>query len=447
MTRPATRRRRCVFREKTTAVLRPRIAIVGGGFGGLATALKLASLPWTRLTRPEITLVDKSDRFAFLPMMYELATGEVQDWEVAPKFETLLRDTPVSFLQASVESVSVGETSSVQLVQSPGVSLGQSELPFDRAVLALGCQSKSRDNVPGAVEHAMPLYGYNDAIALKEKLSALKSEKGPDKVINVFVIGGSFSGVEAASCIAEKLGSRGSVVLVDRGDRILPRGADFNRLAAERALVERGVAVQYSTDVGSVDVSSISLKPSGEDVTPTSYDADLVIWTAGAEPSGAIASLGVPLDPQNGRIAVNQFLEVTDHEDLLVALGDGASVPATDVNGGYAGTAQVAAQQAEYAAWNTWASLTGRRKLQYRYTQLGEMLVLGARDATVATELGVEVDGTAAWALRRAAYLARMPTDRHRAKLAATWAMTPLVDEVVTGVKASTSSQEQGVGM
>jgi demethylphylloquinone reductase len=434
------------------AVLRPRIAIVGGGFGGLFTALKLAKLPWTRLTRPEITLVDRADRFSFLPMMYELATGEAEAWEVAPRFETLLQDYPISFVQASVESIAfAGDDAPTLHVQPCGPAATASTTPtttaiaFDRAVLALGSQPAPRDRIPGAAEHALTLYSHDDALALKHRLNDIRKARPRSSSVNVVVVGGGFSGVEVAACLAETLGSAGSVIIVDRGDRLLARGEDFNRLAAERALSARGVSVEYGMSVASVSADSITLLPlhkttgsaTNDGSTPsdaTTLPADLVVWTAGAVPSAAVASLGVPTDPVSGRIDTDELLQVRGREDLIFAVGDVASMPASDANGGYFGTAQVAMQQADYAAWNVWASLTGRRKLQYRYVQLGEMIVLGAREASVATKLGVDVDGAPGWAMRRAAYAARMPTERHRAKVAASWAVTPVIGGVVSSL-------------
>ncbi|BCX06677.1 MAG: hypothetical protein KatS3mg066_0536 [Fischerella sp.] len=82
-----------------------RICILGGGFGGLYTALRLSQLPWESLPKPEIVLVDQSDRFVFSPLLYELLTGELQTWEIAPPFEELLTDTGVRFYQAAVSGI------------------------------------------------------------------------------------------------------------------------------------------------------------------------------------------------------------------------------------------------------------------------------------------------------------------------------------------------------
>jgi NADH dehydrogenase len=79
-----------------------RICILGGGFGGLYTALRLSQLPWEKPQRPEIILVDQNDRFVFSPLLYELLTGELQTWEIAPPYEELLVNTGVRFTQAAV---------------------------------------------------------------------------------------------------------------------------------------------------------------------------------------------------------------------------------------------------------------------------------------------------------------------------------------------------------
>ncbi|MFM7578494.1 MAG: FAD-dependent oxidoreductase, partial [Microcystaceae cyanobacterium] len=80
----------------------PHIAIAGGGFGGLYTALRLSQLPWDATCTPQITLIDQRDRFLFAPFLYELITGEMQTWEIAPPFEELLSGTGIRFQQSQV---------------------------------------------------------------------------------------------------------------------------------------------------------------------------------------------------------------------------------------------------------------------------------------------------------------------------------------------------------
>lgn len=409
------------------------------------SALKLAAMPWSRLTRPEITLIDSSDRFSFLPMMYELSTGEAEEWEVAPMFKTLLADSNISFLHGKVESMTFTDTPTLHISPSDESAADGShkDIPFDRAILALGCEPRARDAVPGAVQHSIALHSHKSAMVLRAKIDSLLKEQSSGEAINIVVVGGSHSGIEAASCIADKLGTLGSVIVVNQDDRILPTATDYNRVTAERALAERGVGVEYRMSVTEVTEKSVTLTPVRSEESPSELAADLVVWTAGVQPSSAISSLGVPLDHNTGRICVDGHLQVKGRENVVFALGDGASMQKTDLNGGFAGTAQVAVQQAEYAAWNTWASLSGKRMLEYRYTHLGEMMVLGARDASVSSPLGLELEGAAAWAMRRAAYLARMPTDKHRAKLAVKWAVAPAASEVSSQVRKAVNQRSE----
>lgn len=424
---PCTRRSIQSYRgrrhQHVKAVLRPNIAVVGGGHGGLSVALRLLSLPWTRLTRPTVTLIDRADRFTFLPMLYELALEQVEQWEVAPKFSDLLADSSVKFLQGDVENLDLA-SGAIEGSLKGGKDHSEFRVPFDRLVLALGVQAGGVDKVPGAKEFAIPFYSLTDAMALKDRIASLRNIKSPGEVINIVVAGGSFCGVEIASCLAEDFGSAASVLIVETSDRLLPRGTDFNRRTSEKTLVGNGAVTLYRSRVTEITKDEVVIeKVDGDDSTTSRYPADLVLWTAGTTANAALPNFEVPLDDR-GLIKTDSLLQVKDFENRICALGDAAAVASGSK---YTGTAQVAVQQAEYAAWNTWASLMGKPKLEYRYVHLGEMMVLGAKNATVTTSVGLELDGVSAWAARRLAYLARMPTDRHRARVAASWAANPLL--------------------
>ena len=124
-----------------------RICILGGGFGGLYTALRLSQFPWNLPDKPEIILVEQNDRFLFSPLLYELLTGELQTWEIAPPFSELLAETNVRFVQGSVAEVDV---------RSPQVKLQDGQhFTYDRLVLALGGETPM-DKVPGCADHANP---------------------------------------------------------------------------------------------------------------------------------------------------------------------------------------------------------------------------------------------------------------------------------------------------
>ena len=127
-----------------------KICILGGGFGGLYTALRLSQLPWESTPKPEIILVDQSDRFVFSPLLYELLTRELQTWEIAPPYSELLQGTGIQFHQAAVSTIDINKQT-VQLQD-------KSELNYDRLVLALGGETPL-DLVSGAVTHASTTCG------------------------------------------------------------------------------------------------------------------------------------------------------------------------------------------------------------------------------------------------------------------------------------------------
>ncbi|MCC5626782.1 NAD(P)/FAD-dependent oxidoreductase [Nostoc sphaeroides] len=387
-----------------------RICILGGGFGGLYTALRLSQLPWESPQKPEIVLVDQSDRFLFSPLLYELLTGELQTWEIAPPFEELLQGTGVRFYQGVVSGIDIDQKL-VNIHEGP-------EIPYDRLVLALGGETPL-DLVPGATSYAYPFRTISDVYRLEERLRFLE-ESDADK-IRVAIIGAGYSGVELACKLADRLGERGRFRIVEIADQILRTSPEFNREAAKKALEARGVFIDLETKVESIEQNSISLEYKNQlDTIPV----DLVIWTVGTRVAPVVKSLALKQN-QRGQISTTSNLQVLDHPEIF-ALGDladchdieGQQVPAT---------AQAAFQQADYTAWNIWASLTNRPLLPFRYQQLGEMMALGIDNATL-TGLGIKLDGRLASVARRIAYLYRLPTLDHQLKVGFNWLVRPIIE-------------------
>jgi len=385
-----------------------RLCILGGGFGGLYTALRLSQLPWETSQQPEIILVDQSDRFVFMPLLYELLTGELQTWEIAPPFEELLANTGVRFTQATVMGID-SEQQRVQL--QDGV-----EFAYDRLVLSVGGVTPM-EQVPGVAEHAIPFRAIADAYRLEERLRIL--EESDAEKIRVAVVGGGYSGVELACKLADRLGERGRIRLIERGDMILKTSPEFNREAARAALNERKVWIDLDTSVDAISADTISLLYKGQvDTIPV----DIVVWAVGTTVAPVVRSLPFKQN-HRGQLMITPTLQVVDHPELY-ALGDLADC--RDVTGQQVpNTAQSAFQQADYAAWNIWASLTGRPLLPFRYQHLGEMMTLGTDNATL-TGLGLKLDGVFAHLARRLAYLYRMPTLDHQLKVGLNWMAQPL---------------------
>ncbi|HIK54066.1 MAG TPA: NAD(P)/FAD-dependent oxidoreductase [Synechococcales cyanobacterium M55_K2018_004] len=387
-----------------------QICILGGGFGGLYTALRLSQFPWDKAQKPEIVLVDKSDRFLFSPLLYELVTGELETWEIAPQFADLLANTEVRFRQAEVARIDL-TTRTVYLQ-------GGDALPYDQLVLALGGETP-REMAPGSAEYALPFRTIHDVYQLKDRLRQLE-ESNPDK-IRVAIVGAGYSGVELACKLADRLGDRGRIRLVEVADQILRNSPDFNREVAQQALAKRGVWIDLETRVTSVTADTLSLEYRG---TVDTIPVDIVLWTVGTQTPAVVRNLPLKQNDR-GKILVTTTLQAIDHPEIY-ALGDLAEC--IDADGQKVPpTAQTAFQQADYVAWNLWAAHTGRPLLPFRYQHFGEMLTLGTNEAAFSA-LGIKLSGPPAYVVRRLAYLYRLPTFEHQVKVGLNWITRPLQD-------------------
>jgi demethylphylloquinone reductase len=380
-----------------------KICILGGGFGGLYTALYLRRFPWLRSPDCQITLVDQKERFLFLPLLYELVTGELKPWEIAPSFKKLLANKNIQFCQATIGGVDL-KARQVKL-------LGRDRLSYDYLVLALGGKTRT-DGVPGAAQYALPFRSLADARYLNERLRSLEATDLSQ--IRITVIGGGPSGVELACKVADRLGKRGHILLVERGNQILKPFSSGVRRGAYRALQARGVQVELRTGVEAIAPNQITLV---RDHRITPLAVDLTLWTAGTRSIDWISDLDCQQNNQ-GQLLTLPTLQLVDYPEVL-ALGDmaeiqypnGKKIPAT---------AQVAYQQADCAAHNLKALMKRRPLRNFRYLHLGDMLTLGV-NAAVVSSFGFNIEGRPASITRQIVYLQRLPTMRHRLQVLWHW--------------------------
>ncbi|MBD1935807.1 NAD(P)/FAD-dependent oxidoreductase [Microcoleus sp. FACHB-68] len=377
-----------------------QICILGGGFGGLYTALYLSRYRWQ--TRPQITLVERRDHFLFTPLLYELVTGELQTWQIAPRFAKLLAGTDIHYEQGTVESVDLDMR---QVMLSGGKVLS-----YDRLVIGIGKETLL-DVVPGAAGNALPFRSLADVNRLKEQLRLLESSDLSQ--IRVAVVGAGPNGVELACKIADRLKERGRLLLINRGDKILKYFADSSRKAALKALKRRGVQLELSTTVESVEPNFITLVHQDQQRT---YPVDLVLWTIGTRVGDWVPNI-TNVQNKQGELLVLPTLQLIEHPEVF-ALGDIAA--SNDSEHWAPATAQAAFQQAKIAARNIRSSLTGRTLLAFRYWHIGEMITLGI-NASAVSSFGINLSGPVAGVIRQWVYLLRMPTFRHRFQVARDW--------------------------
>lgn len=387
------------------SVIPAQVYILGGGFAGLYTALQLDKFFRNRLLKPQITLIDRNDRFLFTPFLYELITQEFQQWEIAPPYLRLLVGTDIQFCRGIVQEVDLNN-------RQLRLQAGQ-VLTYDRLVLAVGREA-SLDIIPGAATYALPFRTLADADRLKERLRYL--EAAEQSIIRIAIAGGGPSGVELAGKLADRLQQRGQIHLIERGATLLKSFTTFSQRTAHQILAAHQVKVDLETNIQSVGSNSITLEKQGQVKT---VPVDLVLWTAGTGINSCLRHLNCRQNRQ-GQLLTRATLQLLDHPEVF-ALGDLANIydyreqpiPAT---------AQSAYQQASCAAYNLQASLTKRSLRHFHYLHLGEMLTLGTNTAIVSSLGFINLKGYIGHITRQLVYLLlRMPTVRHRIQVGKHW--------------------------
>ena len=355
------------------------VVIVGGGFGGLFTALALHR----RQPACPIVLIEPRDRFLFQPLLYELLSDELQTWEVAPRYDQLLNNN-ICWIRDSV--VRIDQTSqSLELASGDSLSWGQ-------LVMATG--SKANDfGIPGVNQHGAGFRDLSDVGRLKQWINSLRQQR--DENAGLVIVGAGPTGVELACKLADLIDGAASLRLVELGDEILPGSTAFNRERAQAALERKGVVVQLNASVREVKSNSAVLA----DGTVLRHGG--LLWTAGSSPS--IPSISPVPVLERGRLAVEADLRLAGSVNIF-ALGDLSSRPGSP----WPASAQVAMQQGEATAAAIATLRRGDEPQPFQFEDRGEMLSLGVGDATL-TGMGLTLAGPLAFQLRRATYLTRLP--------------------------------------
>ena len=381
---------------------RDRVVIVGGGFAGLYTALALAQKPG----HPPILLIEPNERFLFLPLLYELLSGELRRWEIAPLYDRLLASQGVAWLRDRVTAI---ETDRHRLRTASGL-----EHRYGRLVLATGSQL-STFGVPGVTEHAIGFRSLEDVDRLQALIEQLRSDRRP--LQRVAIVGAGASGVELACKLADLLDGAALVELIEQGPTALTECRAFNREQGLLALQRRDVRLRTKTRVLAVEADRLLLSHAvaGQAERQDSLPVAAVIWTAGQRVIPPPIS-PAPGQDSRGRLLCQPELTLVDRPDVFV-VGDLAAAAAPP---GWPATAQVAFQQASCTAANLMRSLAGEPLQPFAWNDLGEMLSLGKGDASL-TSGGFTLAGPAAYQLRRLAYLSRLPGLAHQVKVATGW--------------------------
>ena len=369
---------------------RPRVIVVGGGFGGLEAAKSLAHLP------VEITLLDRKNHHTFQPLLYQVATAGLSPAEIA---------APIREIFAKRENVEVllGDVLGFDLDRRI-VKVREFELPCDYLVVAAGAthayfgHDKWEPFAPGlkTVEDALEMRRrILLAYELAEREAALTGHHRP---LNFVVVGAGPTGVELAGTLAEIARkslsqdfrhiepAKTRVLLIEAGPSVLSAYPEDLRQSAVKQLQRLGVEVRLNSAVTEVQPGKVLV---GEDV----ISAATVLWAAGVSASPLGRALGAPVD-RAGRVLVEPDLSVPGHREVFV-IGDLASMK--DAAGKpLPGVAPVAMQQGRWVARQIAADLAGNPRKNFHYFDKGSLATIG-RAAAVAQFGKVHISGFLAW--------------------------------------------------
>jgi NADH dehydrogenase len=417
-----------------------RVVVLGGGFGGVATARHLERVLRGHVD-VEITLVSRENFFVITPLLFEACSGRLELRHCAQPIRAALRRA--RFVEATVERVDV-ERQIVRAVAAGGVP---HDLPYDQLVVALGA-STNEQLIPGS-SHAFTFKTMADALVLRnhlieqfERADAASEPAARRACLTVVVIGGGLVGIELLgelSAFADDVlrfyprlrRDEIRFLLFEAGARLLPEiDAELAAVAA-RVLRRRGADLRVSTPVQAIEAGRV--RAANEVI-----DASTIVLAAGIVPSVVAAAIPVVHD-QRGRIAVDGTMRSRSHANVW-ALGDCAAIPGPDGRP-YPALAQHTVREARHLARNIQAAIESRATTPFVFRPLGTMASLGHTRA-VARVFGFRLTGFVAWWIRRTYYLFQMPRWDRRLRIVLDWTVALFFRPDITKVELRVEWQQ-----
>jgi NADH dehydrogenase len=389
-------------------VIKPKVVILGGGFGGLAAARALYKTA-------EVTVVDRHNYQTFLPLLYQVSTAGLAADHVAYPIRGALRKTSVKFRMGSPLSIDH---------KNKEVKLDSSEvLPFDHLIVALG--STTADfGIPGVNEFTLGMKSVHEALTIRAEIMRRFEDlcRFEDQTrLAITVIGGGPTGVEMAGAIAELIrgplksdqkqaAAQIDITIIEAGERLLPTFSPTLSKRTKKDLEKLGVKVLVGSPVAGVEHRKITLRD--KQVLPS----EITIWAAGVKGSDAMTQLSLPVS--GNRVVVEPTMQVKNYPniwalgDIAGALGkDGSPLPMV---------APVAIQQGKFIAKQI-ARLSSSKELkEFKYLDKGSMATIGRNKAVVEVK-GIKLSGPIAWLIWVALHLFYLLGGRNKITTIADW--------------------------
>ena len=422
----------------------PKILIVGGGYAGFYTAKKLEK--YLGKNEAEVTLVDPLPYMTYQPFLPEVAAGSIEARHAVISHRRHLRKTNI----ITGKMTHVNHATKTATIEVPGLAAFAQQ--YDHIVVTAGAVSRTFP-VPGIADFAIGLKNIEEAVEIRnrilsnfEKAANLPAGPARSRLLTFVVIGGGFAGIEG---FAEMLSLASYLLryyptltfddvkfhLIEAMGRIMPEVSQPTSEWVIANLDRRGAKVHLNTQLISAEGGSVELS------TGETFEADLIVWTAGVMANPVIRNTDLPLDDR-GRLTAHPSLRVINGEEIVEGAwtaGDVSAVP--DLSGfGVAGfcvpNAQHAVRQGKLMAKNLVAALRGEGIKDYFHKPLGAVAGLGI-GVGVFQWKGIAVKGFPAWIMHRGYHGLAIPTFERKIRVFSGWVWNFLLRRDIVGINAT----------
>ena len=403
---------------------RPHILIVGGGYVGMYTALRLQKK--LRRNEARITIVDPQNYMTYQPFLPETAAGSLEPRHVVVPLRKVLKQCRVlTGLVTGIDHAS--RTATVLPVEGPAYPVR-----YDVIVVAPGSVVRTLP-IPGLAEQGIGFKTVGEAIYLRNHVlsrldyaASVTDAEHRRRALTFVFIGGGYAGIEAFAELEDmaRYATRyyDNVdpddmrwVLIEATGRILPEVSVPMAEYTVKQLLKRNMDIRLSTRVDSLTGGHVVLTDGDE------FDAETIVWTAGVKANPMLTRTDLPLD-EKGRLRCTADLRVEGVEDAWGA-GDCAAVPDLTEPGSFTGpSAQHAVRQTKTLAANIVAAHRRRQLTDYRHKYVGSVASLGLYRG-VAEVYGIKLRGWPAWFMHRTYHVSRMPTVNRKVRVLADWTL------------------------